>query len=257
MIAAIGAVIVPPSLAPCHDNLANSIGLLAGSTAMADFPFDIVGFDLDGTLIDTGTDLVNATNHALGLAGRPLLDRAAVMTMVGRGAKHMLEQALEASGGYDEAQMARLHPALLDWYGDHLTEHSRPFPGMIEALDALAAKGVTLAIVTNKREDLAVKLIEELGLAPRFAAIIGGDTMGKGNAKPSALPIQEMIRRCGGGRAAFVGDSIYDTLAAKNAGVPSIAVSFGFLSQPVEELGADAVIDSFAELVPALERLGG
>ncbi|WP_164255950.1 HAD hydrolase-like protein, partial [Stenotrophomonas maltophilia] len=79
---------------------------------------------------------------------------------------------------------------------------------------------------------------------------------GKGNAKPSALPIREMIRRCGGGRTAFVGDSIYDTMAARNAEVPSVAVRFGFLSQPVEELGADAVIDSYAELVPVLERLG-
>jgi phosphoglycolate phosphatase len=65
-----------------------------------------------------------------------------------------------------------------------------------------------------------------------------------------------MIRRSGGGRAAFVGDSIYDTLSAKNAGVPSVAASFGFLSQPIEELGADAIIDSFDALVPALERLG-
>lgn len=223
---------------------------------MADFPFDIVGFDLDGTLIDSSTDLVGATNHALALAGRPLLDKAAVMTMVGRGAKHMLEMALEASGGYDAALMARLYPALLEWYRDHVSEHSRPFPGMIEALDDLAARGVKVAIVTNKFEYLAVKLIDELGLAERFATIIGGDTMGKGNAKPSALPIEEMIRRCGGGRAAFVGDTIFDTLAAKNAGVPSVAVRFGFLTQPIEELEADAVIDSFAELVPALERLG-
>ncbi len=120
---------------------------------------------------------------------------------------------------------------------------------------ALDARGVRIGIVTNKAERLAVRLVAELGMSDRFACLIGGDTMGPGNAKPSALPIREMIARCGGGRAAFVGDSIYDTLAARNAGIPSIAVSFGFLMQPVEELEADAVIDRYDELVPALERL--
>ena len=95
-----------------------------------------------------------------------------------------------------------------------------------------------------------------MALHQRFAGVIGGDTMGKGNSKPSPAPIHEMIARCGGGRAAFVGDSIYDIMAAKNAGIPNIAVSFGFLLQPVEELGADAVIDGYDELVPALIRLG-
>lgn len=223
---------------------------------MAAFPFAIVGFDLDGTLLDTSADLAGAVNYALDLAGRPPLDMATVKTTVGRGAKHMLEQALEASGGYDDALMARVYPPLLAHYRDHVSDHSRPFPGMLDALDALARMGVSLGIVTNKFEYLAVKLMAELGLDHRFATIIGGDTMGKGNAKPSALPIREMIRRCGGGPAAFVGDSIYDMLAARNAEVPSVAVSFGFLSQPVEELEADAVIDSYAELVPALERLG-
>ena len=80
--------------------------------------------------------------------------------------------------------------------------------------------------------------------------------MGPDNRKPSPEGIREMIRRCGGGRAAFVGDSIFDIQAARNAGIPSVAVSFGFLMQPIEELAADAVIDHFDELVPALEKLG-
>lgn len=223
---------------------------------MANFPFDIVGFDLDGTLLDTSADLAAATNHALALAGRPLLEAEAVKAMIGRGAKAMLEQGLEASGGFDQAVMDRVYPELLRYYEANIAVGSAPFPGMLEALDALAARGVTLGIATNKFEHLAVKLLDSLGLSHRFAAIIGGDTMGRGNAKPSALPIQEMIRRCGGGRAAFVGDSIYDMLAAKNAGIPSIAVSFGFLMQPVEELQADAVIDRFGELEAVLEAVG-
>lgn len=229
--------------------------MLAGAAAMADFPFDIVGFDLDGTLFDTSGDLAAATNHALALAGRPTLSVEAIKPMIGRGAKHMLEQGLEASGGFDPAEMARLYPELLRFYEANIARTTAPFPGLFDAMDALDAKGVKLAIVTNKFEHLAVRLVDELGLAHRFAALIGGDTMGKGNAKPSALPIQEMIRRCGGGRAAFLGDSIYDILAARNAGIPSIAVSFGFLYQPIEELEADAVIDGYEELIPTLERL--
>lgn len=222
---------------------------------MANFPFDIVGFDLDGTLFDTSGDLAGALNHVLGLAGRPALSVETVKPMIGRGGLHMLEEALEATGGCDPQLRDRLFPEWLDFYEANIARETRPYPALIEAMDALDARGVKLAIVTNKRERFAVKLVAELGLTHRFATLIGGDTMGPGNAKPSAVPIHEMIRRCDGGRAAFVGDSIFDTLAAKNAGIPSIAVSFGFLDRPVEELGADAVIDRYDQLISVLEQL--
>lgn len=222
---------------------------------MADFPFDVVGFDLDGTLLDTSADLADATNHALALVGRPTLTREAVKPMIGRGAKHMLEQGLAASGGFDEEVMARAYPALLTYYEANISRGSVPYPGLLDAVTALDARRVKLAVVTNKFERFAIKLLTELGLIGRFATVIGGDTMGKGNAKPSALPIREMVARCGGGRAVFLGDSIYDMLAAKNAGIPSIAVRFGFLMQPIEELGADAVLDHYDDLMPLLETL--
>lgn len=217
--------------------------------------FDIVGFDLDGTLLDTSVTLTRAVNHALEQAGRPLLDVDDVRPMIGGGAKRMLEKGLEASGGCTPEDMRRLYPALLDFYGDHVSEGTVPFPGLIETLDRLTAQGASLTIVTNKFERFAVKLLDELGLLDRFVTVIGGDTMGTGNAKPSAAPINEMIARAGGGRAVFLGDSIYDILAAKNAGIPSIAVSFGFLTGPVEELGADAVIHGYDELISTLDRL--
>lgn len=223
---------------------------------MRHFPFDIVGFDLDGTLFDTSADLADAVNHALGLLDRPPLSIDTVKTMIGRGGKYMLQQGLEASGGCDPEVLERSYPELIAFYRENIVRGTRPFPGLAEAMDALDAQGAKLAIVTNKQESLAVKLVAELGLDHRFACVIGGDTMGPGNAKPSAAPIREMIRRCGGGRAAFVGDSIYDIMAAKNAGIPAIAVSFGFLMQPIAELMADAVIDHFDELVPTLEKLG-
>ena len=222
---------------------------------MTAFPFDIVGFDLDGTLFDTSGDIAAALNHALALAGRPVLSVEAVKPLIGLGSRNLLEQALELSGG-SAADVAQLNAELLRYYEANIARTTAPFPGLLDAMAALDARGVKIAVVTNKIEARAAQLVGELGMTHRFATLIGGDTMGEGNAKPSALPIREMIRRCGGGRAAFVGDSIFDIIAAKNAGIPSVAVSFGFLMQPVEELGADAVIGHFDELVPALERLG-
>ena len=220
---------------------------------MSDFPFAIVGFDLDGTLIDTVGDLTAAVNHALSLVDRAPLSAAKVRPMIGLGAKHMLEQGLRATGGVPDGAVERLYHDLLAYYEAHILVHSHPFPGVVETLDKLDALGVRTAVVTNKAEHLARKLLGDLGLADRMAVIIGGDTVGE--RKPSPAPIHAMIERCGGGRAAFVGDSIYDVMAAKNAGVPSIAVSFGFLDRPAHELGADNVIDHFDELIPLLETL--
>jgi phosphoglycolate phosphatase len=217
--------------------------------------FDIVGFDLDGTLLDTSASLTRAVDFTLAQAGRPPLHIDQVRPMIGGGAKRMLEKGLESSGGYDPEDMRRLYPLLLDFYRDNISEGSVPFPGAIDALDALDADGVRLTIVTNKFESFAIKLLTELSLLDRFAAVIGGDTMGKGNAKPSAAPIREMMVRAGGGSAVFLGDSIYDTMAAKNAGIPSIGVSFGFLAGSVEDLAADAVIDHYDELIPTLNML--
>ncbi len=222
---------------------------------MTDFSFDIVGFDLDGTFVDTSGDLTAAVNHALSAAGRPSLTREQVVPMIGGGARHMLTLGMAATGGCDDVELDRLYRLLLDHYEANIAVLSRPFPGAMAALDELDAMGVKVAIVTNKFERLAVKLLNEIGIADRFGCIIGGDTLGKGMSKPHRAPIDAMIERCGGGRAAFVGDSIYDTGAARNAGIPSVAVSFGFLMQPIAELEADIVIDRYEELIPALRTL--
>lgn len=223
---------------------------------MTAFPFAIVGFDLDGTLLDTSGDLAAAVNHALATAGRPPLAVDRIKPMVGGGARHMLEQGMKASGGVDDAALDRLLPLLLAYYEANIDRHTWPFPHAVEVVDALRARGVACTIVTNKRESFALKLLRSLGLLDCFACVIGGDTLGPGRSKPKPDPILAMIERCGGGRAAFVGDSIYDVDAGKAAGVPTVACAFGFLQQPVETLGADAVIDGFDQLMPTLERLG-
>lgn len=220
---------------------------------MSDFPFRILGFDLDGTLVDTAADLTAAVNHALSLIDRAPLSEAEVRPMIGLGAKHMLEQGLRATGGTEDGIVERLYPDLLRYYEAHIAVHSRPFPGLTAALDRLDALGVRTAVATNKAEGMARKLLGELGLADRMAAIVGGDTLAV--RKPAAEPILAMIEQSGGGHAAFVGDSIFDVMAAKNANVTSIVVRFGFLDRPAEELGADHVIDHYDELVPLLAGL--
>lgn len=223
---------------------------------MTVLPFDIVGFDLDGTLLDSSHELAASLNHALASIGRPPISTTDVKALVGMGTRHMLTLGLEQSGGADEATVRALHPVLVDHYRANLGSNCPAFPGLEAALDTLEAAGVKLAVVTNKYESLAIELLGNVGLADRFRTIIGGDTMGKGNGKPKPDPIIEMIGRCGGGKAAFVGDSIHDVHAAQAAGIASIAVSFGFLHQPAEHLGADAVIGHFDELLPALQALG-
>ena len=222
---------------------------------MTSIPFDIVGFDLDGTLLDTSGDLAAAVNYAIATDGRPPFPVDAIRPFVGKGAKVMLERALTASGGYDDALLARMLPTLLDYYEQNLAIHSVPYPGLMDAMEALDKAGVKLAICTNKAERFTIPLLHQIGLSERFVSVIGGDTLGV--AKPDPAPIHEMIARAGGGRTIFLGDTINDIAGARNAGVPSIAVSFGFLDGPVEQLEADAVIDHFDELMPLLEGWPG
>jgi phosphoglycolate phosphatase len=222
---------------------------------MTTVPFDIVGFDLDGTLLDTHRDLGAALNRTLELAGRPPVPMEQVARLVGGGGRTMLRRALQPGGALPDAETEALYARLIAFYAEAAAVHTRLFPGGEAMLDDLAARGVKLAVVTNKLERLAVQIFSALGLGERFYTIIGGDTLGPGRAKPARDLIDLMIARAGGGRAAYVGDTTYDTGAAKAAGVPCVAVSFGFNDRPADELGADAVIAHFDELIPALCQL--
>ena len=227
---------------------------------MKRFPFDIVGFDLDGTLCDTHQDLAAAVNHALGLTGRPPVRADAVRELIGGGSAKMLERALALTGGaVPDQEFEALKQALIEFYVEHIAVHTRLFPGGEAMLAALATCGVKLAVVTNKLEFLAVRLIGELGLAPRFFAVIGGDTLGPGRGKPAPDLLHEMVRRGGakgsGIRAAYVGDTSLDTRAARAAGMPCVVARFGFNDAPPDELGAEAVIDHFDGLIDALAAL--
>ena len=221
---------------------------------MGQIPFDVILFDLDGTLADTALDLTAALNHALRALGRDPVPADEVRRMVGHGVRALVEKGLAATGIVSEALIDRALPSLLDYYQANIAEHTRPFDGVETALKALDADGVKTAICTNKLEALTRELIDALGWNGRFAAIVGGDTLPQ--RKPDAAPVREAIRRAGGGRAAFVGDSISDTDAARAAGIPCVALTFGFSDRPADQLGATALIDHWDELLPTLERLG-
>ena len=217
-------------------------------------PFAIVGFDLDGTLLDTSAELAASVNHTLASLGRDPLPRERVLANVGLGARTMLTKGVLAAGGTEEEAKAAL-PTLLGHYEEHLGDGSVAYAGAEAALDKLAAAGTVLAVVTNKYERFAETLLSRIGWRDRFRCVIGGDTMGPGRAKPDPAPIHEMVARCGGGRAAFVGDSVYDVRAARAAGLPVVAAAFGFSVGPAEATGADASIGHYRELIPALRRL--
>jgi phosphoglycolate phosphatase len=214
--------------------------------------FDIVGFDLDGTLLDTSGDLGAAVNHALAQTGREPVPLASVAGLIGGGARLMLSQALALTGGANGVDQDALFAQLLAFYEANIAIHTAPYPGAIAMLDALEAAGTRIAVVTNKREAMTLKLFDVLGLTQRFACIIGA---GRYPLKPAPDALHAMVAACGGGAAAFVGDTTFDTGAARAAGLPSVAVSFGFCDAPAHELGADAVIGHFDELIPALGRL--
>lgn len=212
-------------------------------------------FDLDGTLVDTGPDLTAALNHALASLGRSAVPEADVRDMVGSGALKLIERGLAATGEEARDLTKAMMPVFLDYYAEHVADRSLPYPGVVDALDTLAERGCTLAICTNKTERLSRLLIAALGWNARFAAIIGGDSLAI--RKPDPEHLLATIRAADGdpADAAFVGDTHFDVNAGLAAGVPTIAVSFGFSSEPVETLGAAAIIHHYDELVPTLARL--
>lgn len=220
---------------------------------MTSLRFRTIAFDLDGTIADTAPDLMAALNHALEAADRPALPLLTVRSMIGHGTRALLRQGLAATGTATDAEIDASYPVLMTYYEQHICDETRAYPHVESALDALAAAGVSLAICTNKPARMSRLLIDALGWRDRFAAIVGGDTLSV--TKPNAAPLHHAIDLAGGGPAAFVGDSITDIDTARAAGVPCVAVSFGFADRPASALGADRTIDDFDELMAALGAL--
>ncbi|MFI4975360.1 MAG: phosphoglycolate phosphatase [Caulobacterales bacterium] len=223
-----------------------------------DRPFQgaVVAFDLDGTLVDTAPDLVGTLNTVLAQEGLPPMTLEAARPLIGRGARSMLERGFAAEGVVvDPLAMPALFERFIDIYLRRIARESRPFPGVEVALDLLAEQGALLAVCTNKPTRLSLALLDALGMASRFASVIGPDAAPA--AKPDPRHLITAVETAGGRieRALMVGDSKTDLDAARAAGVPVALVSFGYTEIPAADLAPDALVESFDELHRALAAL--
>lgn len=213
-------------------------------------------FDLDGTLVDTYPDLIGTLSWLLESEGLEGIDFDEARKLIGHGMRPMVEKALKLKGrGETKAEVDEVFARYIAVYETRLTRDSRPFPGMIEALDRLAGEGMVLAVCTNKVQRLARQLLEELDMAHRFAVIAGADTYSV--RKPDPGHILMTVRDAGGdpARAVMVGDSDTDIRAAQAASVPVIAYSGGYTAIPLPSLGPDVIIDHYDDLAAAVGRL--
>ncbi len=187
-----------------------------------------------------------------GFAATPMEDSRALL---GAGARALILRALAAQGAsVSDAKIEEMFQLFLSYYESRIADDSRLYPGVIEALDALAARGDVFAVCTNKIERPARLLLEKLGVAVRFAFICGQDTFGV--AKPDPIPLLRTIEAAHGQktRALMIGDSKTDIATARAAGVPVIAVDFGYTDRPIEEFSPDRIISHFSELPEAVEE---
>ncbi len=216
-------------------------------------PKPLVIFDLDGTLLDTAPDLMESLNHTIDALGLAPVAYEDMTYLVGAGARAMIERALDLRNHVlADGELDGLFDRFLDHYSGAMPGSSAPFPGLLEAMERLEDAGMALAICTNKTEAMARRLLELLGLSHRFAAITGGDSFAV--RKPHGDHIHGTIDQALGDKSAtvMVGDSVNDIHAARNAGVPSIAVPFGYSDVAVEELAPNRVIQHYDELTPDL-----
>jgi phosphoglycolate phosphatase len=218
--------------------------------------FHSVIFDLDGTLIDSLPDVVIATNRLLAEEGRPAITREQGSQMVGEGASPLIERAFLATGA---AAAPDAIPELVERFVAHYraapAAETIVFSGVRDVLGALSSQGIIMGICTNKPHEMSVLVLEELGLAHHFRSVIGGDALAV--KKPDPAHLEAVMRETGSVAAntLYVGDSPTDMECARAAKVPTIAVSWGYSRVPAAELGADILIDDYAQFLAAMEKL--
>lgn len=217
----------------------------------------ILVFDLDGTFAHTAPDLLDSLNYCLAQVDLPNVDSKDLMRFVGHGGKVMIERALAARGRtIDAAQLNKMMAGFLTHYVDNMPGQTAPYPGVLDAMQRFTEAGYIHAICTNKFEGMSKTLLNGLALADRFEVICGQDTFAW--KKPDARHLLETIKAAGGDEenAVMIGDSVTDIDTAKAAGIPVIAVDFGYSDRPVAEYEPSHIISHFDALtVPLVQRL--
>lgn len=215
-------------------------------------------FDLDGTLMDTGADLIAAANACFRDMGHgDLLDVERDKATAFHGARAMLRLGLTRLDLMDESLVDAEYPALLAHYDAAICVHSRFYPGALAAADALRARGVRMGIATNKPYALADKLLRAVGARDHFGPLVGADTLPV--RKPDPAHLWEAVDLAGGdrSRAILIGDTETDRETARNAGVPSVLVTFGPTGNAVADLRPEALLSDYADLPDLVDRLLG
>ena len=217
------------------------------ATASMRIPARAFIIDLDGTLLDTAADLAAAVNAMREELGRVALPVDTVRAYVGKGAEVLVHRAL--GEGLEARVDSALHALGMAAFGRHYAvfngRFARAYPGVREGLDAMRGKGLALACVTNKPQAFADPLLERCGMRADFAFVLGGDALER--RKPDPLPMIHAARRLGvaPGRVVAIGDSLNDAQAARAAGMPVLAVPYGYNEgRDVRSLDVDAIVDS-------------
>lgn len=216
---------------------------------MAQFP-KLILFDLDGTLIDSVPDLCVAVNATLCALGLPKTDEARVRTWVGNGAAKLIERALFHHDIQEERLRASALDHFLNYYEQHCAVQTCLYPGVEKTLNALQQRAVSMAIVTNKPRRFISPILKQLKIEKHFRGIVGGDDLP--HKKPHPLPLTHCMQELNyhSEDVCMVGDSINDIEAARAAGIPVIAVAYGYNhGRPIETAGADKVIANFSQLL--------
>lgn len=212
-------------------------------------------FDLDGTLVHSLPDLTLALNRLLAEEDRRRLSEPEVARMVGDGARVLVERAFSATGApAADEDLDMLTGRFVSIYEGATAGGTQPYPGVVSTLRDLSARGHPMAVCTNKPYRATLALLEALDLARYFDVVIGGGSTPE--RKPDPAPVRACLEALGAtaGRALMVGDGLNDVLAAKGAGVPCVCVTYGYPHGPVEEFGADALIDRFEQVLEIVEK---